>query len=113
MTTSQTLSASATFSFSRPFAQLTASWLNLPLHIRRAISGGLIAGIVVLFFILIGIPGGAGETDTLPAWFSWALFITVTAAFAFASPPPRNSFERRTPKPIQMPVGRLIVGLIV
>lgn len=62
---------------------------------RRAINTGLVAGVTVIFFILIGIPGGVSDADGLPAWFTWGLFMVVVGAFAWSISRPRNPVEER------------------
>src|SRR5436853_6036866 len=61
---------------------------------KPAITSGLIAGGTVTFFILIGIPGGSSDEDSLPAWFAWALFLLITGLFAYFAA--RTGQARRT-----------------
>jgi ABC-type branched-subunit amino acid transport system permease subunit len=62
---------------------------------RRAINSGFVAGITLIFLILIGIPGGASDADGLPAWFAWGLFMVVVGAFAWTACRARNPVEDR------------------
>ncbi len=79
---------------------------------RRALINGLVAGGVIIFFVLIGIPGGISDVDGLPAWFAWGLFMLVTLAFAYRAARPRNIVERRSQTLPQVVVSGLIVGLV-
>ncbi len=62
---------------------------------KRALTNGLIAGVTVAFFILIGIPSGPSDTEGLPAWFAWGLFLLATGAFAWFAVRPRNPVQVR------------------
>ncbi len=95
-----------------PLAPIMTAWRDLPLHIRRGIIGGLIAGIVVIFLIMIGIPGGAGDANSLPAWFAWVLFLFVAAAFALFFTRPRGIVERRNAKAMNALAGGVVVGIV-
>jgi len=78
---------------------------------RRALINGLVAGGVIIFFVLIGIPGGISDVDGLPAWFAWGLFIFVTAVLAYRAVRPHNIAERRNQTLTQVLISGLITGL--
>src|SRR5579859_2353142 len=79
---------------------------------RREVTNGLIAGAVVIFFILIGLPGGTGDNNTLPPWFSWMLFMLTTGAFAYFAVRPLNSSERRNTSTITALQRGVTVGIL-
>ncbi|MCC7447799.1 MAG: hypothetical protein IT324_10295 [Anaerolineae bacterium] len=79
---------------------------------RRALINGLVAGGVIIFFVLIGIPGGISDVDGLPAWFVWGLFILVTAVLAYRAVRPHNIVERRNQTVPPVLISGLITGLV-
>jgi ABC-type branched-subunit amino acid transport system permease subunit len=85
---------------------------NVSSPLRRGLSGGLIAGGVITFLILIGIPGGASDTDGLPAWFAWALFLLVALALGYNAARPHSVPQQRAQKPVPSLLSGLIVGLV-
>ena len=78
---------------------------------RRALNNGLIAGLVLIFLVLIGIPGGTGG-DALPPWFTWVLFALTVGTFAFFAVRPRNIVERRESSIPKALSGGLTVGVV-
>jgi ABC-type branched-subunit amino acid transport system permease subunit len=81
------------------------------LQARRALNNGLIAGATIIFFILIGIPGGASDAEGLPAWFVWGLFMLTAMVFGLLAARARSVTERRTQTLAVSAVRGLIVGL--
>jgi ABC-type branched-subunit amino acid transport system permease subunit len=79
---------------------------------RRALTNGLIAGAAIAFFVLIGVPGGASDADSLPAWFAWGLFILIAFAFGYRAARGRTVAERRSQTLGRSVADGLIVGLV-
>ncbi len=82
------------------------------LQARRALNNGLMAGATIIFFILIGIPGGASDAEGLPAWFVWGLFMLTALVFGFLAARVRGVVERRTQTLAVSAARGLIVGLV-
>ncbi len=78
---------------------------------RRALINGLIAGAVVVFFVLIGIPGGTGDADSLPPWFAWGLLMLAVGTFGFFAARPRTVVERRDATPTESLMRGAVVGI--
>jgi ABC-type branched-subunit amino acid transport system permease subunit len=76
---------------------------------RPAINTGLVAGVSIIFLILIGIPGGVSDADGLPGWFAWGLFMVIVGAFGYSVCRPRNPVEDRAQTlPGLLPRGAII-----
>lgn len=78
---------------------------------RRGITNGLIAGAVIVFLILIGIPGATGS-EALPDWIIWTLFILIALAFGFVAARARNLSERRAQTLSTAAAAGLVTGLL-
>ncbi|HVO44666.1 MAG TPA: hypothetical protein VMT34_18695 [Aggregatilineales bacterium] len=81
-------------------------------RVRRAILSGLTTGFVVIFLILIGVPGGASDADGLPAWFAWGMFMLIALIFGRQAVRARNIREERSQTPLTSIGGGLVVGVI-
>ncbi len=81
-------------------------------QIRRAITNGLVAGLIIIFLIIIGIPGGKSDADSLPAWFAWALYILAVLGMAYTAARAHTFYERRTQTLSNSLIRGLVVGVL-
>ena len=92
-----------------PYTRLS---LSETINWRRAVTSGLIAGAVIIFLILIGIPGGTGANNSLPPWFAWGMFALTAGLFAYFAARPRNPVEKRTTGALAILVRGMVIGVI-
>src|SRR5690349_13773641 len=78
---------------------------------RPALVNGLVAAGGSIFFVLLGVPGGIRDTDSLLAWSLCGLIILLTAALAYRAVRPHNMVERRVQTLSQVLISGLITGL--